>query len=83
MEGRILRFFSNMDTFHNKDVDAQVFDSLKNLKETQMKIQKDLNQKQDQKQRGMLGELVEGGEGFSKATINSVHWGAILKNGCT
>lgn len=70
-----------MDTFHNKDVDAQVFDKLKNLKEARMKIQKDLNQ--TEKQRGILGRLVEGGEGFSKATINSVHWGAILKNGCT
>lgn len=41
---------SNMDAFHNKDVDAQVFDKLRNLKEAQMKIQKDLNQ--TEKQRG-------------------------------
>lgn len=73
--------FSNMDAFHNKDVDAQVFDKLRNLKEAQMKIQKDLNQRE--KRRGMLGWLVEGGEGFSKAAINSVHRGAILKNART
>lgn len=29
--------FSDMDAFHDKDMDAQVFDKLGNLKEAQMK----------------------------------------------